>query len=158
MSSPSELLPEEQDSSLEPPPEKVARVQSNGAALANPHLSTMDDDFLYHIGYSRHEIREIFHDVKVPRNIDLYAVTYACFFHLQTAYACTCKMSIQCKNLVIHEMLRKTKQGNTTQQKDKATQHNSPKAVIFRIKISCLRWDSNPQLDSICVQGEALTN
>ena len=30
-------------------------------------------------------------------------------------------------------MLRKTKQGNATQQKDKATQHNSPKeAVIFK--------------------------
>ena len=27
--------------------------------------------------------------------------------------------------------LRKTRQCNTTQQKDKATQHNSPKAVIF---------------------------
>ena len=30
---------------------------------------------------------------------------------------------------IIHEMLIKTRQGNTTQQKDKATQHNSPKAV-----------------------------
>ena len=37
---------------------------------------------------------------------------------------------------VIHEMLRKTRQGNTTQQKDKATQHNSPKAVIFQRKNS----------------------
>ena len=37
-------------------------------------------------------------------------------------------------------MLRKTRQGKTTQQK--ATQHNSPKAVIFQI--ACLGWDSNP--------------
>ena len=38
--------------------------------------------------------------------------------------------------LIIHEMLRR--QGNTTQQKHKATQHNScPKAVR---KISCLGW------------------
>ena len=38
--------------------------------------------------------------------------------------------------LVIHEMLRKTRQGNTTQQKDKATQHNLPKAVIFKKKLA----------------------
>ena len=38
--------------------------------------------------------------------------------------------------LIIHEMLRKTRQGNTTQQKDKATQHNSPKAVIFQRKLA----------------------
>ena len=41
----------------------------------------------------------------------------------------------------IHEMLRKTKYENTTQQKDKATKHNSPKAVIL---VSCLRWDNHP--------------
>ena len=35
---------------------------------------------------------------------------------------------------IIHEMLRKERQGNTTQQKDKATQHNSPKTVIFQRK------------------------
>ena len=51
--------------------------------------------------------------------------------------------------LIIHEMLRKTRQGNTTQQKDKATQHNSPKAIIFQRKISCLGWDLNPR-PSIC--------
>ena len=43
--------------------------------------------------------------------------------------------------LIIHEMLRK--KGKATQQKDKATQHHSPKAVFFKEK-SCLRWDSNP--------------
>ena len=47
--------------------------------------------------------------------------------------------------LIIHEMLRKTRHGNTAQQKDKATQHNSPKAGFFQRKISCLRWDSNPR-------------
>ena len=45
-------------------------------------------------------------------------------------------------DLIIHEMLReKERQGNTTQQKDKATQHNSPKAVIFQRK-NCLGWDT----------------
>ena len=39
------------------------------------------------------------------------------------------------------------RQGNTTltQQKGKATQHNSPETVIFQRKIGCLGWDSNPQ-------------
>ena len=37
-----------------------------------------------------------------------------------------------------------TRQSNTTQQKDKATQHNLPKAVFFKEK-SCLGWDSNPR-------------
>ena len=31
------------------------------------------------------------------------------------------------------------------QQKDRATQHNLHKAVIFQRKIGCLGWDSNPQ-------------
>ena len=44
--------------------------------------------------------------------------------------------------LIIHGMLRNTRQVNTMQQKDKATQHSSPKAVIFKEKIG---WDSNPQ-------------
>ena len=38
--------------------------------------------------------------------------------------------------LVIHEMLRKTRQGNTTQQKDKATQHNWPKQLFFKEKLA----------------------
>lgn len=50
-------------STNEPPPEKQAHVEVT--ALPNPHLASLDGDFLYHIGYSRHEIREIFHDVKV---------------------------------------------------------------------------------------------
>ena len=38
--------------------------------------------------------------------------------------------------LIIHEMLRKTRQGNTTQQKDKATQHNTtrPKKLFSKKK------------------------
>ena len=32
-------------------------------------------------------------------------------------------------------MFRKTRQGNTTQQKEKATQHNLPKAVIFSTSV-----------------------
>ena len=40
---------------------------------------------------------------------------------------------------------KKGKATTTTQQKGKATQHNSPKTVIFQRKIGCLRWDSNPR-------------
>lgn len=86
MSSPSKHLT---DGSLEPPPTKQAHAQSNGAALANPHLSTMDDDFLYHIGYSRHEIRETFHDVKVIQmkiwisNLIFFYVIYLKYFGVQ---------------------------------------------------------------------------
>ena len=39
----------------------------------------------------------------------------------------------------------KGKATTTTQQKGKATQHNSPETVIFQIKIGCLGWDSNPR-------------
>ena len=31
----------------------------------NPHLGSMESDFLYHIGYSREEARKLFRDVKV---------------------------------------------------------------------------------------------
>ena len=42
---------------------------------------------------------------------------------------------VRVHDLIIHEMLRKKeRQGNTTQPKDKATQHNLPKAVIFQRK------------------------
>ena len=54
-------------------------------------------------------------------------------------FNCTSKCTLH--DLIIQEMLRSKKQGNTTQQKDKATQHNLPKAVIFQRKNSCLRWD-----------------
>ncbi len=33
--------------------------------LKNPHLSSMDKDFLYHIGYSREDCKDMFKDVKV---------------------------------------------------------------------------------------------
>ena len=49
------------------------------------------------------------------------------------------------QTVIIHEMLRKTRQGNTTQQKDKATQHNSPKAYTT----SCTMRDMTLQLSSI---------
>ena len=38
--------------------------------------------------------------------------------------------------LIIHEMLRKTRQGKATQQKDKATQHNSPNAAKRKLAAS----------------------
>ena len=38
---------------------------ASSASLPNPYLSSLENDFLYHLGYSRHEIRDIFHDVKV---------------------------------------------------------------------------------------------
>ena len=38
---------------------------TNQRGLPNPHLSSLNGDFLYHLGFSRHEIRDIFHDVKV---------------------------------------------------------------------------------------------
>ncbi len=31
----------------------------------NPHLKCMDSDFLYHIGFSRDQVKDLFHDVKV---------------------------------------------------------------------------------------------
>ena len=39
----------------------------------------------------------------------------------------------------------KGKATTTTQQKGKATQHNSPETVIFQRKNGCLGWDSNPR-------------
>ena len=45
----------------------------------------------------------------------------------------------------LQEMLRKKGKATTTQQKGKATQHNSPETVIFQRKIGCLGWDSNPR-------------
>ena len=43
----------------------------------------------------------------------------------------------------------KGKATTTTQQKGKATQHNSPETVIFQRKIGCLGWDSNPRPSAI---------
>ena len=57
------------------------------------------------------------------------------FFHVQCTsalYTCT----YMYRTLIIHEMLRKTRQGNTTQQKDTATQHNSSKAVRLAVKLA----------------------
>ena len=55
--------------------------------------------------------------------------------------------------LIIHEMLRK--KGKATQQNDKVTQHNSPKAAIFQRK-------KLPQVGleptTVHLLGDALTN
>ena len=53
-----------------------------------------------------------------------------------------------CKNNTMNNLSRDAEKGKattTTQQKGKATQHNSPETVIFQRKIGCLGWDSNPR-------------
>ncbi len=51
--------------------EPISVVSSTDSAMAgtcvpkNPHLSSMDGDFLYHIGYSREDSKDMFKDVKV---------------------------------------------------------------------------------------------
>ena len=40
-------------------------VNMSGLPKVNPHLSSLDKDFLYHIGYDSHQCREAFKDVKV---------------------------------------------------------------------------------------------
>ena len=35
------------------------------SVLPNEHLASLEDDFLYHFGYIRSEVKEIFYDVKV---------------------------------------------------------------------------------------------
>ena len=52
-------------------------------------------------------------------------------------------------------MLRKKRQGNTTQKKDKAAQHNSPKAVIFKEKLAVL---GGIQTHDTHIVDDALTN
>ena len=47
-----------------------AHVSSTG--LPNVHLDELESDFLYHIGYSRHELKEKFGDVKVRVPIASY--------------------------------------------------------------------------------------
>ena len=51
------------------------RSVDDSVSLPNPHLATMETDFLYHIGYSRSEARELFGDVKVRTSIGLASVT-----------------------------------------------------------------------------------
>lgn len=58
----------------DPPEAKRPRMAETGdgdstpswirPTLPNPHLHALDSDFLYHIGYSRDELRDIFGDVK----------------------------------------------------------------------------------------------
>ena len=49
----------------------------------------------------------------------------------------------------------KGKTTTTTQQKGRATQHNSPKTAIFQRKIDCLGWDSNSQPSAFSYQLKA---
>ena len=69
--------------------------------------------------------REWVNEVGFFLNIPVWIVCYAHGFHPKDA--------------------EKGKATTTTQQKGKATQHNSPETVIFQRKINCLGWDSNPQ-------------
>ena len=54
-----------------PRADEQSRVEPT-SGLPNPHLSSLEQDFLYHIGYSRPEIRELFHDVKVDTSVLVY--------------------------------------------------------------------------------------
>jgi phage terminase large subunit-like protein len=40
-------------------------VNMSGLPKVNPHLGSLDKDFLYHIGYDNHQCKETFKDVKV---------------------------------------------------------------------------------------------
>ena len=51
---------------------KQSRVET-ASNLPNPYLSSLEQDFLYHIGYSRPEIRELFNDVKVGTSVLVYS-------------------------------------------------------------------------------------
>lgn len=44
-----------------------AAVIMSGFPNVNPHLGSLDKDFLYHIGYDNHECKEKFKDVKVSK-------------------------------------------------------------------------------------------
>ena len=37
------------------------------SGLPNPHLASLESDFLYHIGYSSHDCKDLFKDVKVTQ-------------------------------------------------------------------------------------------
>ena len=52
------------------PPEKKPRAEEGDCGLPNPYLTSLDGDFLYHIGYKRDEIKGIFGDVKVRSCIE----------------------------------------------------------------------------------------
>ena len=54
---------------------------------------------------------------------------------LSSSFLCWCAMNNPSRDA------EKGKATTTTQQKGKATQHNSPETVIFQRKIGCLWWD-----------------
>ena len=66
------------------------------------------------------------------------------FLHLFHRFYYACMYLSMCMNNLSRDA-EKGKATTTTQQKGKATQHNSPETVIFQRKIGCLGWDSNPQ-------------
>ena len=73
------------------------------------------------------------------------ALPFCCVVVVALPSSASLGVIVHVHDLIIHEMLRdKDRQGNTTQQKDKATKHNSAKAVIPQRK-NCLGWDSNPR-------------
>ena len=41
----------------------------SGLPKVNPQLSSLEKDFLYHIGYDSHQCKETFKDVKVGRSL-----------------------------------------------------------------------------------------
>ena len=64
----------------------------------------------------------------------MYITHYTIILHVYMYMDRTCTYMYM--TLIIHEMLRKTRQVNTTQQKDKATQHNLPKQIFFQEKLA----------------------
>ena len=62
-------------------------------SLPNPHLSGMESDYLYHLGYGRDEARQIFHDVKV-REGERERRTRS--LNVPVTHVCSCAR-IQCK-------------------------------------------------------------
>ena len=60
-----------------------AEGEVEGAGLAsNPHLHGLQDDFLYHIGFKKEEIRDLFHDVKVGhRHVIQYLDPLYCMYY-----------------------------------------------------------------------------
>ena len=60
--------------------------------------------------------------------------------------------------LIIHEILRKTRQGNTTQQKDKETHHNSLQSSYFSRKNWLPQVGLEPTCTTIRFPGNALTD
>ena len=50
----------------------MAKPNDTPKASFNCHLKGMKSDFLYHIGFSRDEVKDLFHDVKVQYSNSRY--------------------------------------------------------------------------------------